>query len=163
MKRMVIAITFLAIAFSFVWAQKNQTAAKRKTVSATAVSTLPAGKSYELDLRNKGTLYEFNDNSTDFSRVKVRTATGVKTMSELFQQSKTDTKGRLTVGTPVDMKTLKLTASRPGGGGLNFNCAGIFCACTGDADCNDMFSGSACGAIAWCNLNTGQCFCVARA
>lgn len=160
MKKFVIATTLLIIAFSFGSAQKNQTAAKRKTVSAATISRLPAGRTYEVDLRNKGTLYNFEGNATDFSRVTVRTAAGVKTLAELFNQSKTDTKGPLTIGTPGDLRTLKLkTASAA----LNYSCEGIFCGCSGDKDCNDMFSGAACGPIAWCNENTGKCYCIARA
>ena len=163
MRKMVIAITFLAIVFSLSLGQKTQTTTKRKTVTAANIASLPSGKSYEIDLRNKGTVYEFKDSATDFSRVSVRTATGVKTMAELVEQSKTDTKGGLTIGMPADLRGLKMSTSRIGGGGLNFNCSGLFCECTGDTDCNNMFSGSACSSFAWCNLNTGKCYCVARA
>lgn len=34
-----------------------------------------------------------------------------------------------------------------GGGGLGFNCGLLGCICNGDADCNDMFSGGACGSM----------------
>lgn len=160
MRKLVIAVTLLAAGFSFSIAQKTQVTAKRKTVSAATIANLPAGKSYEVDLRRKGTLYNFNGNGTDFSRVAVRTATGVKTLAELFKLSNTDTKGQLTIGAPEDLRGFRI---KMGGGGINFTCQGLFCGCSGDKDCNDMFSGAACGPIAWCNEDTGRCFCVARA
>lgn len=35
--------------------------------------------------------------------------------------------------------------ARLGTVGLGFNCNPLFCACRGDADCNDMFTTSLCG------------------
>ncbi len=32
-----------------------------------------------------------------------------------------------------------------GGGGMQFQCNFMVCSCSGDADCNDMFSTSVCG------------------
>lgn len=161
MKKIVIAITFLVIAFSFSLAQKTTAPARSRTVSAATIARLPAGKKYEVALMRKGTIYNFNGDGTDFSRVTVRTTAGVKTMAELLKQSDTNTKGRLVVGMPTDLRGQKL--STVGGSTVNFTCSGLFCGCSGDADCNDMFSGSACGSIAWCNLDTGRCYCVARA
>ena len=42
-------------------------------------------------------------------------------------------------------------------GGQNFSCNGSYCACTGDADCNDMFTTNVCGPTAVC-IGT-SCFC----
>jgi hypothetical protein len=44
-----------------------------------------------------------------------------------------------------------------GGRGLGFNCGGFGCVCTGDADCNDMFSTNVCGPYAVCIDNV--CWC----
>jgi hypothetical protein len=159
MKKIAIAMTLLVITFSFTLAQKTTTAAKRKTVSADAIAKLPAGKTYELDLTRKGTIYNFNGDATDFSRVTVKTAAGVKTMAELLKQSAAKGKGQLVVGMPSDMRGLKLSPAT--GGTVNFTCSGLFCGCTGDIDCNNMFSGGACGSIAWCYND--RCYCVARA
>jgi len=161
MKKTVIAITFLAIAFSFSLAQKTATTARSKAVSAATIANLPRGKTYSVDLTRKGTIYNFTGDGTDFSRVAVRTSAGVKTMGELLKQSNTEIKGRLAVGMPTDLRGQKLPTT--GGTTVNFQCSGLFCGCSGDVDCNNMFSGSACGSIAWCNLDTGRCYCVARA
>ena len=161
MKKIAIAITLLVIAFSFSLAQKTTTPVKRKAVSSATIAKLPAGKTYEVDLTRKGTIYNFNGDGTDFSRVTVRTTAGVKTMAELLKQSGANVKGQLLVGTPADLRGQKLSPSRPGGGTTNFTCSGLFCGCTGDVDCNNMFSGGACGSIAWCYND--RCYCVARA
>ena len=47
----------------------------------------------------------------------------------------------------------------------NFSCSGSFCTCTGDDDCNGMFSGSACtDGPAICQINASdipRCRCAA--
>ena len=45
-------------------------------------------------------------------------------------------------------------AIRPG---LGFNCNPLLCSCTGDDDCNDMFTTDVCGPIAICIDDV--CFC----
>jgi hypothetical protein len=47
--------------------------------------------------------------------------------------------------------------SRVAQGGTGFNCNHWFCSCTGDDDCNDMFTTNACGPIAICIDDV--CFC----
>jgi hypothetical protein len=47
-----------------------------------------------------------------------------------------------------------------GGQGLGFTCGGLGCICSGDADCNDMFSTNACGPNAGCFESAGQVICV---
>lgn len=43
------------------------------------------------------------------------------------------------------------------GRSLGFTCSGFGCVCTGDADCNDMFSTNVCGPYAVCINNV--CWC----
>lgn len=43
------------------------------------------------------------------------------------------------------------------GSATQFQCGPIFCMCTGDADCNDMFTTNVCGPSAICINNV--CFC----
>jgi hypothetical protein len=47
-----------------------------------------------------------------------------------------------------------------GGPRLGFNCAPWGCICSGDADCNDMFSTNACGPWAQCFEVGGQVICI---
>lgn len=42
----------------------------------------------------------------------------------------------------------------------NYTCSGLECTCTGDADCNDMFSSGKCGDISSCETTTGVCKCL---
>lgn len=47
--------------------------------------------------------------------------------------------------------------------GLGFKDCGFFeCVCSGDRDCNDLFSSSACSDIAYCDETGGQviCWCI---
>lgn len=44
------------------------------------------------------------------------------------------------------------------GGVTAFTCSGLLCSCTGDSDCNDMFSSDVCGDIASCD--EGGCRCL---
>lgn len=53
-------------------------------------------------------------------------------------------------------------ATRPGTG-LGFTCSGLRCTCSGDDDCNDMFSTGLCGDVAQCyeDSNGGvRCECL---
>jgi hypothetical protein len=44
--------------------------------------------------------------------------------------------------------------------GLGFSCGGLGCVCSGDVDCNDMFSTNVCGPNATCFESGGQVICV---
>lgn len=48
-----------------------------------------------------------------------------------------------------------------GGGGLSFSCNFIMCSCTGDIDCNDMFTSGACPGDAYCDESGPEpvCYC----
>ena len=53
-----------------------------------------------------------------------------------------------------------------GGGGAGYTCGGGFCTCTGDDDCNDMYSGTACKNDGICQINSDgvpKCRCTAAA
>lgn len=45
-----------------------------------------------------------------------------------------------------------------GGGRLGFSCDRLTCDCSGDDDCNDMFSSGVCGDIAFCSETGCWCF-----
>ena len=46
-----------------------------------------------------------------------------------------------------------------GGGRLGFSCGRLTCDCSGDDDCNDMFSSGVCGDIALCDEAGGEVSC----
>lgn len=49
-----------------------------------------------------------------------------------------------------------------GGVALGFSCSRLACSCSGDDDCNDMFSSGVCGDIASCDETGGgvRCGCL---
>ena len=157
MKKVAIAITFLAIAFSFSLAQRTAPTARTKAVSAKTISSLPAGKNYEVDLTRKGTIYTLPP-GVDYSRVRVRTAKGEMSMADLLKKTGKTMTGKVRVGMTSDIRSQKLGLARLGGGRLNFNCEGLLCSCSGDEDCNDMFVRGGCGDIAVCDER--GCWCL---
>ena len=157
MKKVTIAITFLAIAFSLSLAQKTTPTARTRVVSAKEISGLPAGRKYQVDLTRKGTIYNLPAD-VDYSRVQVRTAKGEMTLAELLKKTGKTMTGKVRVGMTSDIRGQKLALSRGGGGTLNYNCEGLLCTCSGDVDCNDMFTKAACGDIAVCDER--GCWCL---
>jgi len=63
------------------------------------------------------------------------------------------------VPAPKQPPTGAVRTQRIVAGVLAFTCSGLVCVCIGDADCNDMFSGSACGDIAYCSDLYGIPYC----
>src|SRR5262245_11074461 len=75
-----------------------------ETVSATTVAELPAGKMLEVDLDKKDvlgrrTVYAFNDAETDFSRVIIRSSSGVRNFGQLLTLSNTNLEHGIVLGT----------------------------------------------------------------
>ncbi len=161
MKKIGLALTLLSLAFSFSIAQKDtqkKVPVKEVGVTAKTVAGRPAGKAYPLDLTRKGTIYNLAAD-IDYSRVQIHTAKGDTTMADLLKKTGRTVSGKLRVGLTSDIKAQKLSLTRIGGGTtLNYNCEGILCSCTGDADCNDMFTKEACGDIAACDERGCWCF-----
>ena len=50
------------------------------------------------------------------------------------------------------------SVSRPSG--MGYTCTTVGCQCSGDDDCNRMFSDGVCGTVAECNDDTGICSCL---
>jgi hypothetical protein len=160
MKKIGLALTLLSLAFSFGIAQKvapKKIPIKQVPVTAQTVATRPAGKSYLLDLTRKGTIYNFAAD-VDYSRVQVRTSKSEMTMADLLKKTGKTVTGKLRVGLTSDIRTQKLGLARISSGTLNYNCEGILCTCTGDEDCNNMFTKEACGDIAACDARGCWCF-----
>lgn len=153
MKRIILATITLSLAVSFITAQKQpvkQVQVKRQTVAAQ-----PKGKAYALDLTRKGTIYDLPAD-VDTSRVRIRTAKGEVALTDLVQ--KNDKSGRLMVGLASDFRGVKLNLGSPSIS-ARYSCDGPKCKCTGDDDCNDMFSAGVCGDIASCDNGNGTCEC----
>ncbi|TLY17382.1 MAG: hypothetical protein E6K69_02185 [Nitrospirae bacterium] len=130
-------------------------------VTATDIAKLPAKTPYILDLTRQGVIYECDSTAAriDFSRVAVRTAKATTPIATLMNgplKSRVTSQwssSRFRMGSSSSFGRIKV-----GPRGTNFSCEGAQCTCTGDADCNDMFSSGVCGDIAVCN-ETG-CTCL---
>lgn len=122
-------------------------------VTSKTIAAQPAGKAYSLDLTRAGTIYNLPA-GVDYSRIQVRTAKGEMTMAELLKKS--GRSGKVRVGMTSDIRSQRLSLARPTGT-LNYNCEGLMCTCTGDADCNDMFTKAGCGDIAVCDERGCAC------
>lgn len=156
MKKFFFALALASLVCNFAIAQKKP-ALKRVNVSAKTVASKSTAKPYTLNLTRTGTVYNF-DAGVDYNRVRVHTAKGEMTLAELLNKSGKSISGKLRVGMTSDIRAQKLNLARPGGGTLNFNCEGIYCTCTGDADCNDMFTRAGCGDIAVCDEQGCSCY-----
>jgi hypothetical protein len=139
--------------------QNRDDKVKTEPVSAATIARLPPGKTYEIDLTNKGTIYKFNDEGTDFRRVTIRTAAGSRNFAEMLKRSGTSLKGGLVVGAPSDMRS---HMAIPRGGSTHYDCGAVACKCNGLLDCVDLILDGKCDGDFWCNPETGNCFCTPR-
>lgn len=156
MKKIILAVTLLSLTFVVATAQRKQTI-KQEQVTVQTIERRPASKAYVLDLTRKGTIYNIASD-VDYNRVRVRTSKGDMTISELLRKSGKNISGKLRIGMTSDIRIQKLGLSRVGGGALNYSCGDLACSCTGDLDCNDLFSSDKCGPIAVCYPD--GCVCI---
>lgn len=156
MKRIAIATSLLAVVVGLSVSQCGGT--RTKTVSAATIAKLPPGKTFEIDLTHKGPVYKFDAAGTDFRRVTIRTAAGIKTFADLLKGSSTSLRGGLVLGTPADMRNHLPTST---GGTTRFDC-GVICKCNDTNDCLDLIVSGKCGDEFWCSEDTDSCFCVAK-
>lgn len=141
MKKTVLSTISLIILTLTVSAQKNNLIIRSTKITSSQMQKVSKGeKSLYLinvkQLKRGHTYIPLKNNDTLFIEFdkKIRMLT--------LKNSKGVVKGRLTGNKLV----------------TNFQCEGPFCQCSGDSDCNDMFSTVHCS-DAVCIENTGQCFC----
>jgi hypothetical protein len=160
MKTFILAITLLSLTFVFATAQRRQPIKpeiKQEQVTVQTMARQPASKAYVLDLTRRGTIYNIASD-VDYNRIRVRTSKGDMTIAELLKKSGKNITGKLRVGMTSDIRIQKLGLARIGGGGLNYSCGDLACSCSGDDDCNDLFSSDKCGPIAVCYPD--GCVCI---
>jgi hypothetical protein len=135
----------------------EQSAARQVHVTAQMIAR---DKAYTLDLDRSGTVYTLAPD-VDYDRVRVRTAKGEMPLTDLVGTPRT--KARVLVGWVNDLRTFKPgRAPRGAVAKDNYTCEGLRCECTGDVDCNEMFSADVCGDIASCNADSGKCACIKK-
>jgi hypothetical protein len=164
MKKIILAMTIFLMAFGSMIAQRRPTglrrpAVKRVQVTADTVARQPASKAYILDLTRKGTAYSLASD-IDYSRVRIRTSKGEKSLSELVGEGRKSS--GVIVGMASDLRNLKLNLPTVSGTIAKYSCEGLKCNCTGDVDCNEMFDAGVCGDVASCDNGEGTCQCLKK-
>jgi hypothetical protein len=163
MKMSVLTTSILTLFLGLTLAQSKCNQVKTKTVSAQTIANLPPGKTYEIDLTRKGTIYDFKDPNTDFSRVTLRSATDVRTFTELLKMSNATVKKHWVIGNAKDLAKTILRSGAGGGGGSNYQCGSFICSCRGLSDCFDMAGSDNCVGHTWCNPDPDLsqiCYCI---
>lgn len=156
MKKTILTLTLLTLAFSFAPAQKRKPV-KQVQVTAQTIAGQPTGKTYTIDLTSGGATYNLAAD-IDYSRISVRTAKGEMTMDALLAKSGKSMRGKLRVGLTSDIRTQQLGLNRVGGGSRSFSCEGVVCYCSGEDDCIALFDTTKCGPIAVCYPD--GCVCI---
>ena len=137
MKKIWLAVLAITVMVTFSLAQKIAMPMKQVQINSRTLEKQPT----TIDLTRKGTIYTLAA-GVDYSRIQVRTAKGVMTMADLLKKTGKTVTGKLRVGVSSDMRAQKLNLGR--GRSLNYNCSGLLCTCSGDVDCNDMFTKESC-------------------
>lgn len=137
-------------------------------ITADDIARIRNGKFYIIDLTRRGVIYEFDSRSKriDFNKVKVRMKEGDVLIETLLKKllpkeaaDKWKTK-RLRIGATIGFTKPPRNAPIDL---LEYQCDGLLCSCSGDTDCNDMFSSSECGDLSVCIDDIEgypQCFCL---
>ena len=152
MKRIALAAPLLALVLGSIALLTNCGGLQTRSVSAATIAALPAGEALEVDLTRKGTVYEFNDPDTDFSRVSVRTAAGTALFAERLAQSSIPAPGRgWCSGGPMTCATtcLRSAAIRPPAT-TAVSCASAMARPT----CIYLILSGKCGDDMWCSSTT---------
>jgi hypothetical protein len=135
----------LAIAFGLTALLTGGGGTRTETVSAATINQLPPGKSLEIDLTRKGTVYKFDDD-VDLSRVSIRSAAGARSFADLLNDPASRPRA-LILGTTGDIRDL--LPVNTGGTTVHFDCGSVTCKCDGPADCIDMHASGRCGVESW--------------
>lgn len=148
MKKIILAVTLLTLAFSFTTAQKT-VPIKQVQVTAQTIASQPAGKPYVIDLTRNGTIYVVAA-GINYSQLRVRTPTGELAGSDLVRRlGSTGSKLLLGTGSDIVQKLKRDTGgtSQPPGGGTSqiYDCSHAqVCTCIGFSDCLALYLDKLC-------------------
>ncbi len=138
---------------------------RRIQVNAKAVSALPKGKKYVVDLTQRGVKYEFDPKAgqMDFSRVMVRTARGDVTMASFLE--KFIPKDKL-AGFKYSSQSFSLGTRLPGTVQTPFPntskitiCSGFVCTCSTESECQDLLDSRICPGTFVCVNTPNGVYC----
>ncbi|MEO6391914.1 MAG: hypothetical protein ABIP75_08695, partial [Pyrinomonadaceae bacterium] len=130
---------------------------KKVEVSRTAVERQPANKAYLVDVTRKDAVFNVAAD-VDRNRVRVKTSKGIMTLAEVLRKANRPTTGAVRIGLTSAIRN-PTVGTFPGTQGTALvSCEGLLCTCTGDVDCNDMFTNYNCGDLAGCDER--GCWCL---
>jgi hypothetical protein len=152
-------------------ATRNTTTLRRVQVNAQTIKSLPGGKSYVVDLTQRGVKHEFDPQAgqIDFKRVVVRTTQGEVAIGSFLE--KTFLKGELAsfkytsqsfaiIAMPAGTPRIRSSAT------AKFTCGPGGCHCVPGFDCLDLIlvDGLCVGNLTCSTLSDGStmCFCARR-
>lgn len=137
---------------------QTKPAIRREQVSDVISRDMVAEKGYTVDLTRRGKVYTVAS-EVDRNKVRLHTSKGDLTVAEVLSRAGKRISGPVRVGTTADMRAqFRGRGVGVGGGRRNFTCGDLACVCSGDDDCNDMFTNGGCGPIAVCYPD--GCVCV---
>lgn len=136
-------------------------AQKRPVVKEVQVAPQASAREPQvLNLTKKGTIFSVPAGA-DYTRVVVRTRKGDMTVADLLKKTGRNITGPLRIGLTSDIRAQRAAAAHGAIGGgrrLNYDCGDLACACTGDDDCENLFTSGKCGPIAVCYPD--GCVCI---
>ena len=134
MKKIILAVSLIALALSFIAAQ-DKASIKRVRLTAKTLASQPAGEANVIDLTRNGTIYDMAA-GIDYSRVRIRTSKGEMPTDVAKRLGR---HGSFLLGTLSDMRVLLLSDLSPTGGiSRKYSCDETLCTCKGAKSCNDM-------------------------
>jgi hypothetical protein len=169
MKKIILTVTLVTLAFSFTTAQKTAPI-KRVEVTAKTIASQPAGKDLVLDLTRSGKVVYNVAADINYSRVRIHTLGGDMPLSDMVRRLGL-TGSKFVLGTLIDMSTGEFappdggTFQPPDGGTSPVYCFGGYCMCVGPRDCRDMQKAGLCkGKTTVCGGGKPWgCSCLAKA
>ena len=159
MRKVILAVSLLALALSFIAAQ-NKASIKRVKLTAKTLASQPPGEAKIIDLTHDGTVYDVAA-GIDYSRVRIRTSKGEVPSDVAKRLGKN---GSFLLGTLSDMRVSLLSDLSPTGGiSRKYTCADRVCLCKGAKSCNDMVAKECDWNLVWCAPGKGrkptECWC----
>lgn len=161
MKKFVLIAAVLTLALSFAFGQNNRKeklkTIKKVEVSRTVLDRQPANKAYSIDVTRKDAIFNIAAD-VDRSKIQVHTAKGNLTLAQILEKANRPTTGAVRIGLTSVIRNPNSGAFPGTHPTALVECSGLLCTCSGDVDCNDMFTNHGCGDIAGCDER--GCWCL---
>lgn len=155
MRRILMVATFVAVAQTItafsdpaLQTPTTTTTLRRITVNAQTIAALAPGRTYVVDLTQRGVKYEFSPQAgqIDFGRVRVRIARGEVTIGSFLETliPKDKLAALRYTSRPFSLGTRPTGTLQQIDGTSDLECTPQRCICTGERNCEDMLNGTLC-------------------